>query len=551
MHNLEEKKSDGTKATILTVDDQPINLEIVVKYLENAGFKVNVASDGETALARAKYLKPDIILLDIQMPGIDGFETCRRLKADEETRDIPVIFLTGRKEVVDKVMGFQVGAVDYLTKPVDTVELQSRITAQLEINRYRKGLEEKIKSQTLDLKESEEKYRTLFSQASDAIIILENEKVIDCNEKTLKLFACTRDQILGMALYKKFSPEKQPDQEDSTEKALRLLNDALKGELVDFDWQHLKYDGSGFSANIRLSVVEIKSKKYIQAILHDTTEKKKLEKMEAALRQSAKMAEIGALVAGVSHEIKNPLHVIFVSIELVKMAFAGNKAEEKANRLGYSPEDVQKIIEALEIDEYLNDIHKYSKRIKEIVDNMLNFSRMPSGGFLKYDLLTVVKETFQVAKYNRAFSSIINIEIECEKDIPKIPCQKNEIQQVILNIVSNGAEAMIEKRKSDLSYIPNLSVNLFFEHDMASIQISDNGPGIDDETIKTIFEPFFSTKLKKGGTGLGLYICRQIIEKNHQGTITVDSEIGQGTAFTIKLPLNRSSAGSDSTGEEK
>jgi two-component system, NtrC family, sensor kinase len=108
--------------TILVVDDNPTNLGVIVNYLEDCGFRLLVARDGETGLKSAQNAKPDLILLDVMMPGINGFETCRRLKEDETIADIPVIFMTALAETEDKIRGFQVGGVDYVTKPIQQEE---------------------------------------------------------------------------------------------------------------------------------------------------------------------------------------------------------------------------------------------------------------------------------------------------------------------------------------------------------------------------------------------------------------------------------------------
>lgn len=132
-----------SEQSILIVDDNPTNLDVLLNYLESSGFKVLVAENGESALKRVGYAKPDIILLDVMMPGIDGFETCRRLKADEETKNIPIIFMTALTDTIDKVKGFEAGAVDYITKPLHHAELMARLTAHLSIRSLQVELQEK------------------------------------------------------------------------------------------------------------------------------------------------------------------------------------------------------------------------------------------------------------------------------------------------------------------------------------------------------------------------------------------------------------------------
>ena len=138
----QENRRRLRNSTLLIVDDNPNNLKMLSDYLEGEGFKTLVARDGELAVKRARYAQPDLILLDVVMPDIDGFETCRRLKADEETRDIPVIFMTAlAASTEDKVRGFSAGAVDYITKPIQQEEVSARVETHLEIRHLNKSLQ--------------------------------------------------------------------------------------------------------------------------------------------------------------------------------------------------------------------------------------------------------------------------------------------------------------------------------------------------------------------------------------------------------------------------
>jgi len=148
--------NNSYQGTVLIVDDMPTNLKMLFSYLRQLGFKVLVAENGEDALVGVAHAPPALILLNVMMPYMDGFETCRRLKENEATRDIPVIFMTALSETVDKVKGFEVGAVDYLTKPVQHEEVLARITTHLTLRRLQKTLEEKnqlLEQQNILLKE--------------------------------------------------------------------------------------------------------------------------------------------------------------------------------------------------------------------------------------------------------------------------------------------------------------------------------------------------------------------------------------------------------------
>ncbi|NJR22400.1 MAG: hybrid sensor histidine kinase/response regulator [Richelia sp. CSU_2_1] len=169
---MNEKTSE--RSIILIVDDNQTNLDVLFELLRNYGFKVLVALDGESAIEQIEYIHPDLILLDIMMPGIDGFETCRRLKAEPQTQDIPIIFMSALSDTLDKVKGFQTGAVDYITKPFQHEEVLSRIETHLTIRSLQKKLEEK-NAELAHLNQNlerlvEQKTKQLIDQEKTAIV---------------------------------------------------------------------------------------------------------------------------------------------------------------------------------------------------------------------------------------------------------------------------------------------------------------------------------------------------------------------------------------------
>jgi len=177
----------GRKPVVLVVDDTTANLGVVLELLEEAGLEVLVAEDGQSALERATYARPDLILLDVLMPDLDGFETCQRFKAQPETRDIPVIFMTALADTMDKVRGFEVGAVDYVTKPFQPAELLARVRAHLTIQHLRSKLVE-----------SEERLSRIFASTMDAIVTIDRDGVIRLfNAAAERVFRCPASEALG------------------------------------------------------------------------------------------------------------------------------------------------------------------------------------------------------------------------------------------------------------------------------------------------------------------------------------------------------------------
>ena len=167
--------SNENRGTLLIVDDIPTNLKVLADYLVEAGFEILVATDGEGALERLKHVQPDLIFLDVMMPGIDGFETCRRLKANEATWDIPVIFMTALTEAEDKVRGFEAGGVDYVTKPIHQEEVLARVNTHLTLHRLQVHLEEAVAERTVELQEALSEVEALKNRLQDENVYLQEE----------------------------------------------------------------------------------------------------------------------------------------------------------------------------------------------------------------------------------------------------------------------------------------------------------------------------------------------------------------------------------------
>jgi len=161
--------------TILIVDDNPNNVSLLLKHLQHAQFRVLVAENGQVGLERAAYIKPNLILLDVMMPGLDGFETCRLLKLNETTRHIPVIFMTALSGVVDKVRGFEVGGVDYITKPLVAQEVLARVTTHLTMHRLQNDLESMVAARTAALEAEIEQRQKREAEKDDLLQVIRSQ----------------------------------------------------------------------------------------------------------------------------------------------------------------------------------------------------------------------------------------------------------------------------------------------------------------------------------------------------------------------------------------
>ena len=179
LQHQENDQATDKAPLILIVDDTPTDAGILMDYLEGYGYSVSLAEDGPTALEKVAKVEPDLILLDIMLPGMDGFEICQRLKEDRKNKEIPIIFLTALSDTTDKVKGFELGAVDYISKPIQYKEALARINNHLKIRNLQKGLSEQNKRLQEEnimrrrvqdaLRESRERYRLLAENSTDMI----------------------------------------------------------------------------------------------------------------------------------------------------------------------------------------------------------------------------------------------------------------------------------------------------------------------------------------------------------------------------------------------
>ncbi|NEO85546.1 MAG: hybrid sensor histidine kinase/response regulator [Spirulina sp. SIO3F2] len=422
-----------TKGKVLAVDDTPANLEVITETLGDAGYMVSTAIDGTRALNRVQNYQPDLILLDVMMPGMDGFETCQRIKADPVTANIPIIFITALADVENKVKGFSLGGVDYITKPFQEQEMLARVNAHLRLRQLNQNLEAQVLERT---------------------------------------------QKLEVAL----------------------------SQLQDFQLQ---------------------------------------------LVQQEKMSALGNLVAGVAHEINNPLGAISGNAHEAKVAIAELIEHLQLYHNHQAENIIQDHAEEIDLDYLLDDIPKILNtisvscdRIREISLALRLFSRQDHETKTEFDIHTGIDSTLLILKH-RLKANEKRPEIELTKDygkLPQVDCYPGQINQVFMNILANSIDAIncsiIAKSYQEIELKPNIiTITTCVVDEYIEIQIQDNGCGMSNETAERIFEQGFTTKDVGKGTGLGMAIAHQIITEKHNGTIQCQSELEQGTTFIIRLPL--------------
>lgn len=525
--------------TILIIDDDPNNMDILTDYLSELDYTILVAEDGESGLSRAEYARPDLILSDVMMPGIDGFETCRRLHAQESTRNIPVIFMTALTETEHKVKGFDAGAVDYITKPFQREEVLARVSVHLRIRELttrlqdaKDSLKKRVEERTVELAQTidalhheiierkrgeEERVRLAraIEQAAEAIFMTDAQwHFTYVNPAFEQMSGYTRDEVLGRSSMILRGGDHHPDHYDQIRKMIDRDN-AWSGRLTT-----RKKDGSFFEAETTASSVRDSKGTIIDYVIIQRDVTNEL-RMERELRHSQKMEAIGTLAGGIAHDFNNILTAIIGYTEMAQMKLP---KEDTATR------DLERVQEA-------------GLRAKDLVKRILTFSRQSEQVLEPLQILPIIEEVLGLLR--STMPSTIEIQLQLPDDSVNdiILADPVQIHQVLMNLATNAAHAMrnlggvlsvsLAEMDVDAAAIvlhPDLKPGGY-----VTLTVGDTGHGMEKNIRERIFDPYFTTKKVGEGTGMGLSVVQGII-KNLGGTISVDSELGQGTTFHIFLP---------------
>ncbi|MHB8809861.1 MAG: PAS domain S-box protein [Desulfobulbaceae bacterium] len=278
----------------------------------------------------------------------------------------------------------------------------------------------------------------------------------------------------------------------------------------------------------------------IALVIKDITERKKLEEQ---LFQSEKLATIAGLAAGVAHEINTPLSAILQSIMVVRNSLDGSRPENRkaAAACGIDLDRANEYFRLMEIDYFLNGIRESAIKASKIITSLLDFSRPHKGDMKLVDLNELLDNAISLAQADYDLKKkydILNFTIQREYDpaLPPVMCVPMEIEQVILNLVKNAVQAVVDGGGRQK---PLLILRTAREDGSVRIEVEDNGPGIDEEKQKHIFDPFYTTKEVGVGTGLGLSVSFAIIHDKHHGAIEVESAPGKGAKFIVKIPVDK------------
>lgn len=463
---------------------------------------------------------PDLILLDIMMPGMDGYEVAGRIKADLTTKNIPIIIVTALDDRDAMLLGLRAGAEDFLTKPVDRAELRVRVRNLLRLkaygdyyDKYSQKLEGEVGSRTADLVESLRLYRSTFEAAPVGIVHVGLDgRWLRVNQRLCDLLGYSREELLSVAIQERV----QGEEVDSEASWFRQMAVGPLDRPVADEKQYRRRDGTFVHVRVNTSVhrdAENQSRFFI-SVIEDVTEQRLLE---AQVQQAGKMDAIGRLASGVAHDFNNLLTVI----------------------LGFSAIVNEDVAIAEKHGRDLGEIIKAAERAMGLTKQLLAFSREQVLHTAPLDANGLI--TDMTGMLRTLIGENITITLSLAPDLPLALADRGQLEQVVMNLVVNARDAMpdggrvtIETADIELSSASILKQEVMPGH-YVMLAITDTGSGMTKETQRRLFEPFFTTKGTGKSTGLGLSTTYGIV-KQSKGHIWVDSEPGLGSTFKVYLP---------------
>lgn len=514
---------------ILLIDDDAGIRKVMSITLEDAGYKVSTAPDGETGIRLCAQESPQIVITDIRMPGIDGIEVLRRIKSMDPDKE--VIVVTAFSEIELAVQALQLDASDFITKPVNDDALavalkraKERYTTRRELRDYTALIEEKWMETAEELAKTFQFQKILIDSSIDGIAACDREgKIIVFNRSMEQMLGYGREKAIGsMRLRDLFMPG------ESEKFHSKLYSNEFGGpyRLFLFETTLLSQAGAKIPVQVSASVLFQEEEGQEIGIVGFFRDLRDIRKMaqdfadQARMLQQDKMISLGKLAASVVHEINNPLAGILNYMRLMtKILGRGTFSSEAAEKFR----------------SYLSVAEAEVSRCSKIVSNLLAFSRTSKLEFSEVNITDLLQRSLMLSEHKLMLQNIA-IETHISPDMPSVMGDFNQLQQCIINLIFNAIDAMPQGGRLDIESSFDARKGL------VEIRVRDTGCGIAKEDIPYIFDPFFTTKKEGKGLGLGLSTVYGIIDR-HKGTISVQSEPGQGTVFTIRLPSKAGTEG--------
>ncbi|GAB5491016.1 MAG: response regulator [Phototrophicaceae bacterium] len=501
-------------AKILLVDDNPVNLKLLTRMLNDSGYNVRAAIDGETALISVRESPPDLILLDINMPVMNGYELAEHLKNDRITSDIPIIFISALDDTESILNAFEHGGVDYISKPFQFAEVDARVQTHLTISLQQKLLlefHERDQQRLIQISKSEALYRDLFDNAQEIIqSVDENDDFIYVNPHWHNLLGYSEDEMSRMNFTEIIHPDYLENYQQIIE-SIRL--DSTKSGFIDTIF--ITKGGVELFVQGNISVYQDENMFYTRGIFRDLTLQRVIEKEALELViQNERSSVLSDFIRNSSHELRTPLTIIAQQLYMIKRLATNDKQLEKV-----------KIAEM---------------KVKD-VDNVIN---------QLYQLTTIsANDTIDVENVNIRYIIEEQLKTFAEKNIEKELALFIDYDSDDLSIEgSRNLLAMMVKELLDNAFRyteikDEIHINLSYtDENYVLLTIRDTGIGIDKKHQHYIFDSLYKVNEARtpdgSGAGIGLSIVKRVVEL-HDGQVQVMSQLGTGTQFNILLPIKR------------
>jgi len=562
-----------TKATILFAEDDPLLLHATADYLDSHGFQTLEAENGLQAWELFERERPDLVLTDLRMPVMDGLQLLVKVVA--HSPDTPVIILSGVGTMADVIESLRLGAWDYITKPVTEMSVLlhavdkalERAKMLLASQDYRQILEQTVRERTQKLEDelrerkrieqmviqAKQEWERTMDAMPDFIALLDlDQRIIRLNRPMAAAMGLTPAEAVGLKCFqgmhsKKCPPEQCPHRRMLADGQSHTID--IYEELLDRTFEVTVVPR--FDADDTTLIGSIH-------IARDITARKEAEnkqkRLQAQLLHAQKLESVGQLAAGIAHEINTPTQYIGTNIDFLDEAFrdVGElvahlqtllRAEAEGNLSPQLFEEARQAMEeidwdylATEIPSAIGQSRHGVKRVTSIVRAMKEFSHPGSKDKAAVNLNSIIQTTITVA--TNEWKYVAEVQTDLDPNLPSIPCLSDELGQVILNMVVNAAHAIGEKLgENPEGQKGTITLATRQDENGVELRISDTGAGIPEAIRQRIFDPFFTTKQVGKGTGQGLAIVHDVITEKHHGSIALESEVGVGTTFIIRLPM--------------
>ncbi|MCP5046727.1 MAG: response regulator [bacterium] len=509
---------------ILMVDDDELASEAVSSYIrrEYLPYRLHSATSKPEMVESLREHSFDVILLDYKLGGVPVPDLIPL------AGDIPVIIVTGKGPEEDAVEAMKQGAWDYIIKDLSLDYLgllPVTIRSVLERHRNKKELDH-LRRLLGDI---------INSMPSILVGVDTEGRVTRWNREAENTTGIAGSKAQGRLLETVCPP--LAGQMKKVEDAIRQCQ-PQKDELM------VRHSEEEFHL-WNVTVYPLTGNTSAGAVIRvdDVTER---IRMEAMLIHSEKMLSMGGLAAGMAHELNNPLAGILHNIQVVRNRLTSNLPKNRriAEECGLSIRSIEAYMEQRGILPLIGNIMNSGRKAANIVDSLLTFSHINNSRSEPHDLGRLLDKAVELAACdyelkNKFHFDSIAIQRDYHSPLPPVLCEPGKIQQVFFNLIKNGVQAMAEGNGDQT---PRFLLRVAPDKSYVRVEIEDNGPGMDPETQKRAFEPFFTTRNVGEGAGLGLSVSYFIVTRDHKGLFMVNSAPGEGTRFTLRLPRDRRAA---------